>query len=260
MNPWHVLALFAIAYGTWAVFSPMVALRIGLSSTLMDREFVHGSVWCLILVILVALLKPLRESVPDLLKASGSPVRITDIAIAALVGVTFMLGVHRVMVVMPSIHADPSYYDFWRLGSGYSLASWKDHAVLVFVTWLLAPLHEEFLFRGILFNALRTARSLMLAIVVSSVLFGLMHGRHAIPTGFAGFVLVLVYLRYGSLWPAILTHALVNVIASPYVLAPFVLIKTREQAATYAGWFFEFLLAALFIPVALAFWRRFRPD
>lgn len=260
INPWHVLTLFALAYGSWAVMSPFVASRVGLAETPMDRDLVLGTIWCFIMIALVAALRPLREAVPELFRTPASTIRASDIAIATLLCVTFTQGVHRVLVVMPMVHTDSGFYDFWRLGSAYASSSGKDHVVLILVAWLLAPFHEEFFFRGILLNVIRTGRSVLFAIAVSSLLFGLMHGRAVLATAFGGMVLALVYLRYGSLWPAILTHALVNIIASPYVLAPFVIIKTREQAATYSGWFFEFLLAALFIPVALAFWRRFRPD
>lgn len=260
INAWHVLTLFAIAYGTWAVFSPFVAIRVGLSATQMDRELVHGSIWCFIMAGLVAVLRPLRGAVPELLRTPASPFRMSDIAIAALLCTTFMMGAYRILVVMPMVHSDAAYYEFWKLGEAYARASWKDHLVLILVTCLLAPLHEEFVFRGILLNVIRTGRSLAIAIAVTSVLFGFMHGRHAIPTGFAGLVFAIVYLRFGSLWPAIFAHALANVLALPYLLGSLVIIKTREQAATYSGWFFEFLLAALFIPVAMAFWRRFRPE
>jgi hypothetical protein len=54
-------------------------------------------------------------------------------------------------------------------------------------------------------------------------------------------------------------HAAVNFLVSAPVLGQVFMIKTRDQAQGYEGWFFEFLLAALFVPLALAFWRRFRP-
>ena len=86
-----------------------------------------------------------------------------------------------------------------------------------------------------------------------------MHGRNGLAAAFAGLVLAFVYLRYGSLWPALLVHVLGNVLVLPPLLAQFTLLKTRAQAQSYEGWFFEFLFAALFVPLALAFWRRFRP-
>jgi len=249
-----------MAYGACAVASPFLSQWLGLGETLMDRELVNGTLWSLILAALVVTLRPLRESVPAWFRAPESPVRIFDISIAALLITTFTLGVHRILVVMPMVHSNPEYYDFWRIASAYAPATTADYVVLALGTLIVGPLHEEVFFRGILLNAIRAGRSLVLAVAASSLLFGVMHGRSVISATFAGLVLAFVYLRYGSLWPAILVHVLANALVFPPGIVQFTQLKTRAQAQSYEGWFFEFLLAALFIPLALAFWRRFRPD
>lgn len=225
----------------------------------MDRELVNGILWSFILAALVVTIRPLRESVPAWFRAPASPVRIVDLAIAALLITTFTLGVHRVLVVMPMVHSNPQYYDFWKIASAYAPATYADYGVLALLTLGVAPLHEEVVFRGIVLDTIRAGRSLFLAIAATSLLFGAMHGRSVLAMTFAGLVLAFVYLRYGSLWPAILVHSLANVLVFPTGIAQFTQLKTRAQAQTYEGWFFEFLFAALFVPLALAFRRRFRP-
>ena len=248
-----------MAYGACAVASKFVSLWIDFGDTLMDRELVNGTLWSFIVAGMVAMLRPLRESVRAWFRAPSSPIRISDISIAALLITTFTLGVHRILIVMPMVHSNPEHYDFWRIASAYAPATYADYAVLVLVTLVVAPLHEEVAFRGIILNVIRATRSLFLAVAASSLLFGAMHGRNLVAAGFAGLVLAFVYLRYGSLWPAILVHVLANLIVLPPGIAQFTQLKTRAQAQSYEGWFFEFLFAALFIPLALAFWRRFRP-
>ncbi len=76
---------------------------------------------------------------------------------------------------------------------------------------------EEFLFRGFVLSSL-SRYSNTWAIIVSAVMFGLMHVltsnilavERFLPTTFMGLILGFVAVRTGSLWPGILLHALHN--------------------------------------------------
>jgi membrane protease YdiL (CAAX protease family) len=86
------------------------------------------------------------------------------------------------------------------------------------VTCVVAPLCEEFLFRGFIFTALRNWRGPWPAAAITGVLFGVVHGLSApavdlLPLAFLGFVLCVVYQRSGSLYPCIALHLLNNTIA-----------------------------------------------
>ena len=86
------------------------------------------------------------------------------------------------------------------------------------VTCVVAPICEEFLFRGFVFRALRNWRGVWPAAAITGVLFGAVHGLSApvvdlLPLGFLGFVLCIVYERSGSLYPCIALHVLNNAIA-----------------------------------------------
>lgn len=78
---------------------------------------------------------------------------------------------------------------------------------------LVAPLAEELFFRGILLQAIcRYTRQGWLAIAVSSVAFGFVHGQpqDILPLVTMGVVLGYVRLRLGALWPCVLLHMLFN--------------------------------------------------
>ena len=85
----------------------------------------------------------------------------------------------------------------------------------------LAPVAEEFFFRGLLFGAFRQRLAFLPAAAVAAVIFGLVHYSGAgtlelLPLLTAlGFCFCLVYERTGSLYPAIAFHALNNAIAFP---------------------------------------------
>jgi membrane protease YdiL (CAAX protease family) len=84
---------------------------------------------------------------------------------------------------------------------------------------IVAPLCEEFFFRGFLYRILRGRLGLWPAVVINGSLFGAVHLTSGGPLAVAviaplGFLLCLVYERSGSLYPCIALHALNNSIVS----------------------------------------------
>jgi CAAX protease family protein len=101
-------------------------------------------------------------------------------------------------------------------------------ATAVFVC-AIAPIAEEFFFRGFLFGVLRRMRVRVaghelgpwIAAVITGILFGLAHtgsaaSQYLVPLGFLGFVLCLVRWRTGSLYPCMALHSFNNALALGY--------------------------------------------
>lgn len=83
--------------------------------------------------------------------------------------------------------------------------------------WLLsitAGICEEVLFRGFLMWLMAAWTDLALAVIISSVLFGCAHiylgAAHVPKTAIVGLLFALVVVASGSLWPAIVIHAAVD--------------------------------------------------
>ena len=90
-------------------------------------------------------------------------------------------------------------------------------AVGVLVT-VVAPIAEEFFFRGFFFNALRGWRGVWPAAILTGLTFGAIHAGSApvgylVPLAAFGVALCLLYVRTGSLYPCIALHALNNSLA-----------------------------------------------
>ena len=86
------------------------------------------------------------------------------------------------------------------------------------LTCIVAPMCEEFLFRGYMFTALRNWRGTWPAALLTGLIFGLVHVGSApaldlIPLAGLGFGLCLLYRFTGSLYPCIVAHALNNSLA-----------------------------------------------
>ncbi len=110
-----------------------------------------------------------------------------------------------------------------ELGVAHSTAALVGAAVFVCV---IAPMAEEFFFRGFLFGVLAQWRirvfgreaGVWLAALVVGVLFGLAHTgsaspQYLVPLGFLGFVLCLVRWRTCSLYPCMALHSFNNSLA-----------------------------------------------
>lgn len=102
-----------------------------------------------------------------------------------------------------------------QLGAGGSTAALIAVSVLVCV---VAPIAEEFFFRGFFFGALRNWRGVWPAAVLTGLVFGAIHVGSApvgflVPLAFFGFLLCLIYDRTRSLYPCMALHCVNNAIA-----------------------------------------------
>jgi membrane protease YdiL (CAAX protease family) len=90
-----------------------------------------------------------------------------------------------------------------------------------FMVICVAPVAEEFFFRGFFYRALRSRYSVLGAALIDGLLFGVIHWDFSTADGLLiipplaalGIMFCLVYERTGSLYPAIAIHALNNAIA-----------------------------------------------
>ncbi|MDX9871570.1 MAG: CPBP family intramembrane glutamic endopeptidase [Clostridia bacterium] len=91
-------------------------------------------------------------------------------------------------------------------------ATWQQMFLVTCVVSLLAPISEEMYFRGFLYPALRKRFGRIAAIILAGAFFGLLHFDllRFIPITLGGVWLTLLYERTGSLYPAIMAHAVWN--------------------------------------------------
>lgn len=101
---------------------------------------------------------------------------------------------------------DPS--DGWR----YSGEMWYE---FLYFAVILAPLAEEWIFRGVLYRGFSSRWSPWRAALLSSVLFALMHAYSlpaTIDTAIAGILFCGLYQRTGTLWTPMIAHAASNLL------------------------------------------------
>ena len=153
------------------------------------------------------------------------------------------------------------------------------HAVmlaLIICFNFLVGLFEETLFRGIVFHGLRTRHSLWVAILFSSLLFGLFHlvnlaiGQNFQITVFQvvnatalGIFFCAIYLQSGSLWPPIVLHAIWNSYAMAGQLAvmdmPFDDLQPIDLTVKPANYILPLLIALSAVWIVILWQRRTPP-
>jgi hypothetical protein len=87
-----------------------------------------------------------------------------------------------------------------------------DALAMLFLAGFAAPFAEELLFRGVLYTLFRERWGVWFSVLLSSFLFGLIHGNLAVGlTGFLLGILAAIVFEYSrSLWTAILVHSINN--------------------------------------------------
>ncbi len=95
-------------------------------------------------------------------------------------------------------------------------------ALLVISVLIIAPITEEFVFRGLILNKLLNAFGPIAAVTISACLFALIHFMTgdpltAVGAFFTGVILGVSLVRTGSLLPAIAAHVFANLAGFNYL-------------------------------------------
>lgn len=78
---------------------------------------------------------------------------------------------------------------------------------------VISPIYEEIFYRGFLYRWLRTRMGLIGAIILSSMIFTIVHipTYNVMPVNFfSGIIFALAYERTNSIWPSVIIHGITN--------------------------------------------------
>jgi membrane protease YdiL (CAAX protease family) len=222
---WSVPAGIGVGLGLWIISSVAVAaiaLAAGSSVShpgpgvslaqdfLSDLSFVAGA---LILTVVMS-----RARAVDFGYRRVWPPLALGAFLAAGVGYYVISLVYASIVSLHGSDKLPS-----ELNANHNTAALVGATVFVCV---VAPMAEEFFFRGFIFGGLRRLRVVIggmdvgtwMAAIITGILFGLVHAgsassQYLIPLGIFGFVLCLLRWRTGSLYPCMALHSVNNALA-----------------------------------------------
>lgn len=114
----------------------------------------------------------------------------------------------------------------------------------IIVYCILAPLAEEMIFRGILYGGFRRYLPLPVAMVITSVLFGVYHGNivQGIYAFAFGCIMICMYEYFGTFWAAVSVHVLANLVS--YLFTYFAIGNNGIMNWPLAGAMFVFAVAS----------------
>ena len=79
---------------------------------------------------------------------------------------------------------------------------------------IITPVKEEILFRGILYRFLEKKYNFLVSIIISSFIFGILHGGLLITATIMGMVFAMLYKKTQSIIPSIMLHIVWNLLVS----------------------------------------------
>lgn len=129
---------------------------------------------------------------------------------ASLVLLGIVLIIATSIAIEPVINAFPEHW-FERLNTAIGRGGWA-----ILMTVLLAPVFEEMLFRGLILESARQKWGTSAAIMISAVLFGLVHAPilpQMLNAFVMGVIMGYIYILTDSLFSVIVIHAVNNGIA-----------------------------------------------
>ena len=136
----------------------------------------------------------------------------------SLIPLTIALSAFSVSLVGILVPFFPSYQEI-----SDTLQAANGSTISVLAITILAPIFEEILFRGIIFNELKKSMPVLPAIIAQGVFFGIYHLNllQGIYAAILGCILGLIYQMTKSLWSNVIVHMtfnLLGVFVMPYVL------------------------------------------
>jgi membrane protease YdiL (CAAX protease family) len=134
---------------------------------------------------------------------------------------------------------------------------WLYNLLMFGILVIAAPILEEFLFRGFLLHRWGTRWNVKTAVILSSVLFGILHSNIIGLTAF-GVVMALLYLRSGSLGLVVVVHSLNNAIAASLEVVTRLTgnIEVSSLAAFRSSIWLGIVLLAVSTPFLVRFLQR----
>jgi membrane protease YdiL (CAAX protease family) len=220
-----------------------------------------ATIWSLVTISFVALAMPaVRKHLTRLMTPVRFPERVQwSLALAFILLWTF--GLHPMLVSFPVMAAWPqtaNWFQYYTTDPAVPSYSFLGMFVAISTVWVIGPLAEELIFRGVIMGSLLERYSVTRAVLISSAVFAAMHYASCVFAFGIGIVYAAMAVRYGSLWPGIALHCLGNSVGTiPYV-APFFKNKSAESIHSLDGWRFEFALALLSLPVLFLLVRALR--
>ena len=168
---------------------------------------------CLVITIFVPWFLLKKKTTRNELGLYGAPTW-TDVLLSPVGYIVMMIAAQAVMLVATALLPGVNWEQTQETGFN-NLYRFEDFTVAFFSLVILAPICEEIIFRGWLYGKLRSRMAAVPAIIIVSVLFGLMHGQWNVGliVGIMSVIMCIQRELTGTIWSGILLHMIKNGVA-----------------------------------------------
>ena len=106
--------------------------------------------------------------------------------------------------------------------------------ISIITVGIVAPIAEEVLFRGVIYNTLNRKISVRWTIIIQAIFFGIFHGNlvQGLYATLLGLIFGYVTYKTKSLWPAITMHIVNNLVAT---IIPFLISESLMGTGVYVA-------------------------
>jgi membrane protease YdiL (CAAX protease family) len=204
---------------------------------------------------LFLVVRPLRRFAATELHRPLNCAAAHEIAFAAVAKVVFTAGVigFAAAAALASASTEPVRYGAFPADPA---RAWEWNlspaglAQMVLLSWIVGPVIEELVFRGLLYRAWERQWGWLPSLVLTSACFALCHPSHMAAAFLGSVIYVCVLRRTGTLVASIAVHALFNILISWPMLGQLIMQAPKGDPARWSTWS-PFLACLAFTAVAL---------
>ncbi len=125
------------------------------------------------------------------------------------------------------------------------------HTSIFFLAVFVAPVMEEFVFRGLILQRLMIKYRPTLAILLSSAVFGMLHFDAWFEAMVFGIIMCVLFIQTQNLWVPIVMHVANNLVAV------WIHVVEQGKAIHQESQIISYLLVLLLLPVIVYFIRKY---
>lgn len=210
-----IRSLIAIYFGILLLLAVISELQFVKATNILDDNM--ALLLCnltIVLWILFRMIKSkfnIKEKIADL----RNDLKIKDIILSFFINIALTIGIFGTVVYITATLWPSAMSNLFNEINGTEVYTAYSTIVYTISAAFVAPFAEEFMFRGVILNRLKIKFGVKKAIIISSILFGLMHFELAILPGIVfGICMAVVYLKTKNIFVPIAIHLINNLIAS----------------------------------------------
>ncbi|WP_242216743.1 CPBP family intramembrane glutamic endopeptidase [Bacillus cereus group sp. BfR-BA-01380] len=208
-----LLIIIVSIFGT----SFMVGMLLALATGVYGEKAVHNIfqgyylllVDAVVVMLVLFLYKPARYFIADIWNVSALKTGKTYIYI--VLGFIVMGLTQYVMLGLLGVESAEQQRS--QLGVE-ALKNVVQSVIYILSVAVITPVKEEIMYRGILYRFLEKKYHFLVGLIVSSVVFGLLHGGFPITAMIMGMVLAILYKKTQSILPSMILHIVWNLTVS----------------------------------------------